>query len=112
MVLGDRHITDIPAAAADTNNDVSAGKVVLKRKEIAQLIGKVFIQKSAVNLLSTVLDTPEFFWSAPDNMQVSQLIRPVALQPPPILAERAYPSPVSIHPRRGHRIACNVLPAS
>ena len=46
------------------------GKVPLKRKEIAQLIGKVFIQKSAVNLLSTVLDTPEFFWSAPDNMQV------------------------------------------
>lgn len=31
--------------------------------------GKVFIQKSAVNLLSTVLDTPEFFWSAPDTMQ-------------------------------------------
>ena len=49
---------------------VTAGKVPLKRKEIAQLIGKVFIQKSAVNLLSTVLDTPEFFWSAPDNMQV------------------------------------------
>ena len=42
----------------------------LTRKEIAQLIGKVFIQKSAVNLLSTVLDTPEFFWSAPDSMQV------------------------------------------
>ena len=49
---------------------VRTGKVPLKRKEIAQLIGKVFIQKSAVNLLSTVLDTPEFFWSAPDNMQV------------------------------------------
>ncbi len=48
----------------------SAGKVELNRKDIAQLIGKVFIQKSAVNLLSTVLDTPEFFWSAPDNMQV------------------------------------------
>ncbi len=30
---------------------------------------QVFIQKSAVNLLSTVLDTPEFFWSAPDSMQ-------------------------------------------
>lgn len=29
---------------------------------IAKLIGKVFIQKSAVNLLSSVLDTPEFFW--------------------------------------------------
>jgi uncharacterized Rmd1/YagE family protein len=39
------------------------------RKDIAQLIGKVFIQKSNVNLLSTVLDTPEYFWSAPDNLQ-------------------------------------------
>ena len=46
-----------------------AGKVPLTRKAIAQLIGKVFIQKSAVNLLSTVLDTPEFFWSAPDSLQ-------------------------------------------
>ena len=30
---------------------------------------QVFIQRAAVNLLSTVLDTPEFFWSAPDTMQ-------------------------------------------
>jgi uncharacterized Rmd1/YagE family protein len=45
------------------------GKVKISRKEIAQLLGKVFIQRSAVNLLSTVLDTPEFFWSAPDSMQ-------------------------------------------
>ena len=50
----------------------AAGKVPLTRKAIAQLIGKVFIQKSAVNLLSTVLDTPEFFWSAPDSMQVGR----------------------------------------
>jgi uncharacterized Rmd1/YagE family protein len=46
-----------------------AGRVKMSRKEIAQLLGKVFIQRSAVNLLSTVLDTPEFFWSAPDSMQ-------------------------------------------
>ena len=44
-------------------------QVKMSRKHIAQLIGRVFIQKSAVNLLSTVLDTPEFFWSAPDSMQ-------------------------------------------
>jgi 3-hydroxymyristoyl/3-hydroxydecanoyl-(acyl carrier protein) dehydratase len=31
-----------------------AGRVTLERKAIAQLIGKVFIQKAAVNLLSTV----------------------------------------------------------
>ena len=29
----------------------------------------MFLQKSAVNLLSSVLDTPEFFWHAPDNFQ-------------------------------------------
>ena len=37
------------------------------RMEIAQLIGTVFIHKSNVNLLSSVLDTPEYFWSAPDR---------------------------------------------
>lgn len=30
---------------------------------------QVFIQKAAVNLLSSVLDTPEFFWRAPDSFQ-------------------------------------------
>ena len=29
----------------------------------------VFLEKCAVNLLSTVLDTPEFFWDAPDSLQ-------------------------------------------
>ena len=48
-----------------------AGKVIISRKAIAQLIGRVFIQKAAVNLLSTVLDTPEFFWSAPDSLQTT-----------------------------------------
>ena len=46
-----------------------AGKVAISRKNIAKLIGKVFLQRAAVNLLSTVLDTPEYFWSAPDSMQ-------------------------------------------
>lgn len=58
-----------------------AGKVPLTRKAIAQLIGKVFIQKSAVNLLSTVLDTPEFFWSAPDSMQVGYCAAKVGYKP-------------------------------
>lgn len=48
---------------------LQALQVGLTRKQIARMIGRVFIQKSAVNLLSTVLDTPEFFWSAPDSMQ-------------------------------------------
>lgn len=40
----------------------SVDQVARTRKEIAQLIGTVFIHKSNVNLLSSVLDTPEYFW--------------------------------------------------
>lgn len=47
----------------------ATGRVLLGRKDINKLIGEVFIHRSAVNLLSTVLDTPEFFWSAPDTLQ-------------------------------------------
>ncbi len=32
-------------------------------------MGKVFLQKSTVNLLSSVLDTPQYFWDSPDSMQ-------------------------------------------
>ncbi len=39
--------------------------------QVAQLIGKVFLQSSTLNLLSTVLDTPEYFWDVPDSLQVS-----------------------------------------
>jgi uncharacterized Rmd1/YagE family protein len=48
----------------------TTGKVGIERKEIARLIGQVFLQRSAVNLLSTVMSTPEYFWSAPDHLQV------------------------------------------
>jgi uncharacterized Rmd1/YagE family protein len=37
--------------------------------QVAKLIGKVFLQNSNVNLLSSVLGTPEWFWSTPDAMQ-------------------------------------------
>jgi hypothetical protein len=30
---------------------------------------QVFLQSSTVNLLSTICDTPEFFWSAPDQLR-------------------------------------------
>ncbi|GLC65501.1 sporulation protein rmd1 [Pleodorina starrii] len=45
------------------------GRVSMSTKKLAQLIGKVFLQSSDLNLLSTVMDTPEFFWSAPDQLQ-------------------------------------------
>lgn len=56
---------DLPEVLALT------GKVDLSRKAVAQLMGRVFLQKSAVNLLSSVLDTPDFFWESdiPDSLQ-------------------------------------------
>lgn len=39
------------------------GDVKVPRKEINKLIGEVFIHRAAVNLLSSVVDVPDFFWS-------------------------------------------------
>jgi uncharacterized Rmd1/YagE family protein len=47
----------------------TTGRIDMSRNEISKLIGVVFLEKCAVNLLSTVLDTPEFFWDAPDSLQ-------------------------------------------
>lgn len=54
---------NLPESLAET------GEINISGMEIAKLIGKVFLQKSAVNLLSCVLDTPEFFWHEPDSLQ-------------------------------------------
>uniref|UniRef100_A0A383V7N6 DUF155 domain-containing protein n=1 Tax=Tetradesmus obliquus TaxID=3088 RepID=A0A383V7N6_TETOB len=61
LVLETKHL---PQALA------THGEVSVSSQEVAQRIGQVFLQRSAVNLLSSVLDTPEFFWSAPDQLQV------------------------------------------
>ena len=53
----------IPTALAAT------GVVKLSLKDASRLTGQLFLQKSAVNLLSTVLDVPEFFWDAADELQ-------------------------------------------
>jgi len=38
------------------------GRINLSRKEISQLMGRLFIQRSLVNLQSNILDVPDFFW--------------------------------------------------
>jgi uncharacterized Rmd1/YagE family protein len=54
---------DLPEAMAAT------GRVPLSRTAVARLIGRVFLLKSAVNLLGSVLDVPDFFWDRPDSLQ-------------------------------------------
>lgn len=60
MVLSTKHLPEELAATGQAH--ISGG-------QIAKLIGEVFLQRAAVNLLSSVLDTPEFFWRAPDRYQ-------------------------------------------
>ena len=54
---------DLPEAMAAT------GRVPVSRTDVARLIGRVFLLKSAVNLLGSVLDVPDFFWDRPDSVQ-------------------------------------------
>lgn len=55
---------DLPQTLADT------GDVHMSRTSVARLIGRVFLERSSVNLLMNLLDTPSYFWSAPDALQV------------------------------------------
>ena len=51
---------DLPSSLA------AHGKVNISSKQIAKLMGKIFLQRSALNLQGSVLDTPEFFWHQQD----------------------------------------------
>jgi uncharacterized Rmd1/YagE family protein len=49
----------IPKSLAET------GKITLSGTEIAKKMGKLFLDRSSINLRSDILDTPEFFWENP-----------------------------------------------
>lgn len=50
----------IPKSLAET------GKITLSGREIAKKMGKLFLERSSINLYSDILDTPEFFWDYPE----------------------------------------------
>jgi uncharacterized Rmd1/YagE family protein len=41
------------------------GSISLSKKEISKQIGRLFSERYSINLLSNILDTPEFFWRRP-----------------------------------------------
>ncbi|KAI5121802.1 hypothetical protein M0805_009794 [Coniferiporia weirii] len=51
---------DIPEIISET------GKVGMPHKEIMQQIGELFLLRININLVGSVLDSPEVFWSYPD----------------------------------------------
>lgn len=50
----------IPKSLATT------GKITLSGREIAKKMGKLFLERSSINLHSDILDTPDFFWNYPE----------------------------------------------
>lgn len=50
-----------------------SGKITLSGKEIAQKMGKLFLDRSSINLRSDILDVPEFFWDNPELEPVYQM---------------------------------------
>ncbi|KAG8901570.1 hypothetical protein FRC00_006217 [Tulasnella sp. 408] len=51
---------DIPEVISET------GKIGMPHNEIMQQIGQLFILRMNINLVGSVLDSPELFWSFPD----------------------------------------------
>lgn len=45
------------------------GRVSLSKNELYKLVGRLFVHKGEVDKLSSVLNTPEYFWHAPDALQ-------------------------------------------
>ena len=67
----ERRVTESVRSTAHIPCDLArTGAVRMTRREILQLIGKLFSLESEVNIVSPLLDTPEVFWTAPDALQV------------------------------------------
>jgi len=58
----------IPMSLAKT------GRIDLSGKEIAQKIGKLFLERNSINLHSDILDTPEFFWDNPSLEPIYHMV--------------------------------------
>ena len=79
----EQRVTSLAAATQHIPHELAARGAVAKLtlKDASRLTGQLFLQKSAVNLLSTVLDVPEFFWDAADELQARPQPPPPRLQP-------------------------------
>jgi uncharacterized Rmd1/YagE family protein len=58
----------IPKSLAKT------GKITLSGKEIAKKMGKLFLERSSINLHGDILGTPKFFWDYPALEPIYQMM--------------------------------------
>ncbi|GBF98104.1 hypothetical protein Rsub_10850 [Raphidocelis subcapitata] len=70
LSLYERRVTDLVLESKHLPEQLAqTGEVTLTSEDVAKLIGRVFLHRAAVNLLGSVLDTPEFFWREADSYQ-------------------------------------------
>ncbi len=50
------------------------GNIKLSRKDIRRMMGRLFIDRSSINLHQELLDTPEFFWKLSDLESYYELV--------------------------------------
>jgi uncharacterized Rmd1/YagE family protein len=55
-------------------NLATKGKILLSRKEIRKLMGKIFIDRDSINLHLDLLDVPNFFWDEPDLEAIHEMV--------------------------------------
>ncbi|KAL5476810.1 RMD1 [Sanghuangporus weigelae] len=63
------HTKDVPELISET------GKIGMPHKEIMQQIGELFLLRMNINLVGSVLDVPEVFWSYPDLQPLYEAAR-------------------------------------
>lgn len=55
-------------------NLATKGKILLSRKQIRKLMGRIFIDRDSINLHLDLLDVPNFFWDEPDLEAIHEMV--------------------------------------
>ena len=57
-----------------SHNLAKKGKVLLSRKKIRKLMGRIFLDRDSINLHVNLLDVPNFFWDEPELEEIHELV--------------------------------------
>lgn len=55
-------------------NLATKGKILLSRKEIRKLMGRIFIDRDSINLHLDLLNVPNFFWDEPELEAIHEMV--------------------------------------
>lgn len=55
-------------------NLAKKGKILLSRKQIRKLMGRIFLDRDSINLHLDLLDVPNFFWDEPELEAIHEMV--------------------------------------